>query len=175
MSCGVLSVEASRLGYRTKGLITICIFLALSVFTGAVAAAPSLRLDFYKDNGYGMGEDMQGQWTINAVVSSDVVRVEFYLDNQLQKNATLTPFSWSFNTADYNENKHVFTAIAYDSTGAIAESERQANFAGFPVNFVAAIIGIIVAVTVVALVVSVYRIRKFNAKKTKLNSTPKRR
>lgn len=152
------------MGCRTKGLIIVCIFLALSVFAGAVAAAPSLRLDFYKDNGYGMGDDIQGQWTITASVSSDVVRVEFYLDGQLQENATSTPFSWSFNTAEFSENKHMFTVISYDSSGATAESERQANFVEFPVSFVVAIIGIIVAITLVALVVSVYRIRKSNAK-----------
>lgn len=164
MSFTVLCAEVSSLGCRTKGLIIVCVFLALSVFAGAAAAAPSLRLDFYKDNGYGMGDDMQGEWTINADVSSDVVRVEFYLDGQLQENATSVPFSWSFNTAEFNESKHMFTVIAYDSFGDTVESERQANFVGFPVSFVAAIIGIIVAVTVVALVVSVYRIRKSNAK-----------
>ncbi len=153
------------MGYRSILLIIVCVFLSLFVIVGSVAAAPSLRLDFYKDNGYGMGEDMQGQWTINTVVSSDVIRVEFYLDGQLQKNATSAPFSWSFNTADYNQSKHTFTVIAIDSTGATTESERQANFVGFPVSFVVVIIGIIVAVTVVVLVVSVYRIRKSDAKK----------
>jgi uncharacterized membrane protein len=153
------------LGYRSRWLNIVCVFLTLFVIAGTVAAAPSLRLDFYKNNGYGMGEDMQGQWTINTVVSSDVTHVEFYLDGQLQKNATSAPFSWSFNTADYNQSKHTFTVIAFDSTGATTESERQANFVGFPVSFVVAIIGIIVTIIVVILVVSVYRIRKSDAKK----------
>jgi hypothetical protein len=161
------------LDYRTKGLITVCIVLALSLFAGAVAATPSLRLDFYKNNGYGLGDDMQGQWTINTAVSSDVVRVEFYIDNELQNNMTTAPFSWSFNTADYSEAKHTFSVVAYDSTGVTVKSEKQANFVGFPVSFIAAIIGIIVAVTVVALVVSGYKIRKSNVKKNQACASKK--
>jgi hypothetical protein len=162
----IVCVEGSNLGSAKKGLSAICLLLALFVFAGAVAAAPSLSLSFYKDNGYGLGDDMQGQWTINTAVSSDVVRVEFYLDNQLQKNATAAPFNWSFNTANYTEAQHTFRVVAYDSAGATAETEKQSNFVGFPVGFVAAIIGIIVAVTVVVLIVCIYRIRKHDAKKS---------
>ncbi len=140
--------------------------VALFVFTGSVAAVPALRLDFYKDNGYGMGDDIQGQWTINAIVSPDVTRVEFYLDNQLQENATAAPFSWSFNTGNYTEGKHTFKVLAYDSTGAVTEVEKQNNFVGFPVSFVVGIIGVIVALVVVVLVFSVYRIKKYNARKS---------
>jgi hypothetical protein len=157
--------EGSSLGYRNRGLITICFFLIIFVFAGAVCAVPILHLDFYKDNGYGLGDDMQGQWTINAAVSSDIVRVEFYLDNQLQKNVTSAPFSWSFDTANYTEAKHMFKVVAYDSAGVTAETEKQSNFVGVPVTFVAGIIGLIVSVTVVVLVVCVHRIRKHDAKK----------
>jgi hypothetical protein len=155
----------ANLGLAKKGLIVICLLLVVSVFVGAVAAAPTLRLNFYKNNGYGAGDDMQGQWTINTQVSSDVVRVEFYLDNQLQQNVTTAPFSWSFNTANYTEAKHTITAIAYDSAGVTATAESQRNFVGFPLSFVVGIIGLVVAVIVVVLIVCVYRIRKQNAKK----------
>lgn len=161
------------MGLKPEVLCIVCLVLAFSTFASVVVAAPSLRLDFYKNNGYGFGDDMQGQWTINTAVSSDVVRVEFYFDNQLQKNATSAPFSWSFNTDNYTEGKHALKVVAFDAAGATAESERQANFVGFPVTFVAAIVGIVVAITVLALVVSVYRIKKSNVKKERLSGARK--
>jgi hypothetical protein len=100
------------MGSKVKALYIVCLILVLSVFVGAVTATPTLRLDFYKDNGYGMGEDLQGQWTVNTEISSDVVRIEFYLDGQLQKNDTSAPFSWSFNTANFTEAQHTFKVVA---------------------------------------------------------------
>ncbi len=138
------------------------LFLALSLTLICVnaEAKPTLSLDFYKNNGYGSGSDMNGEWTLNTVVSQDVAYVEFYLDNQLQLNATATPFSWNFNTGSYTEGQHTIKAVAYDSAGETATEEIQRNFVGFPLTFVVGIIVLVVVVVIVSLGFVVYRARK---------------
>ena len=140
----------------------LVLFLALSLTltTSAVEANPTLSLDFYKDNGYGMGEDMNGEWTLNTVVSQDVQYVEFYLDNQLMLNDSSAPFSWNFNTGSYSEGQHTFKVVGYDSLGETATAESQHNFVGFPLTFVVGIIALVVVITVVSFTFALYRARK---------------
>jgi hypothetical protein len=154
------------LGFRVKGLclLLVCLVFVLPCFW--VAAVPIVSLSLYKDNGYGMGNDMNGAWTVNAAVSQNTSYVEFYLDDTLQLNDTSAPFSWQFDTINYTEGTHTIKAVAYDSAGENATAQVDRNFVGFPVNFVVGIIAVVVAVTAIAVVVSVYRIRKQNAKKT---------
>jgi hypothetical protein len=150
---------------NAKGLGVVCLVLALSFLVVAVEAAPSLSLSFYKNNGYGMGNDINGQWTVNTAVSQDVVYVEFYLDEQLQKNATAAPFNWSFDTVNYTEGDHTIRVVAYNSLGEKSIADSQRNFVGFPVNFVVEIIVLVVVVMVLSLVFLLYRVRKQDAKK----------
>ncbi len=72
-------------------LVMLSCLVATCILT--VQAKPTLSLSFYKNNGYDMGNDMNGLWTINTAVSSDVTHVEFYLDDVLQCNDTVAPFS----------------------------------------------------------------------------------
>ncbi len=141
---------------------SLVLFLALSLtlISFGVEAKTTLSLDFYKDNGYGMGEDMNGEWTLNTVVSQDVQYVEFYLDNQLQLNDTSSPFSWNFNTGSYSEAQHTLKAVAYNSLGETATAESQHNFVGFPLTFVVGIIGLVVVLTVGSFGFALYRARK---------------
>ena len=129
-------------------------------FAATVKAAPSLSLSFYKDNGYGMGNDTNGLWTVNTHVSQDVSFVEFYVDNQLQLDDTSAPFSWSFNTANYAEGLHAIRVVAYNTSNETATAIAERNFVGFPWGFIAEIIGVIAVGFAVALVVSVYRIKQ---------------
>ena len=129
-------------------------------FAATVKAAPSLSLSFYKDNGYGMGNDINGLWTVNTHVSQDVSFVEFYVDEQLQLDDTSAPFSWSFNTSNYAEGLHAIRAVAYNSSNETATAVTERNFVGFPWGFIAEIIGVIAVGFAVALVVSVYRIKQ---------------
>jgi hypothetical protein len=129
-------------------------------FAAIAAAEPTLSTSFYKNNGYGMGDDMGGEWTLNTSVSSDVVFVEFYLDDQLQFNATTAPFSWHFDTSNYTEGQHTFHVVAYNSDGESADTTFQRNFVGYSADFVVYIIVIVVVVLVASLAVLLYRVRK---------------
>ena len=125
-----------------------------------VQAKPSLSLSYYKNNGYGMGNDISGMWTINAAVSQNVFSVAFYIDDQLQENDTSSPFSWSFNTENYTLGLHTIKVTAYDSLGETETLEVQRNFVGFPTELIVGIISLVVVVLVVAILLSVYKIKK---------------
>lgn len=141
-----------------------CLALSAVSMFASVEAKPALSLNFYKNNGYGMGNDLNGEWTINTEVSSDVQYVEFYLDNQLQFNISSRPFSWNFNTGSYTEGAHTIKVVAYDAAGESATAERQANFVGFPLTFVVGIIVLVVVVIVGGFGFALYRARKSEAK-----------
>jgi hypothetical protein len=147
--------------------LSACIVLVLSGLAVSYAA-PSLSLSWYKNNGYGMGTDMGGEWTLTAEVSQDVVRVEFYLDSVLQQNDTVAPFSWNLNTANYNLGTHMFRVVAYDSAGASATTDAERNFVEY--SFSSVLITIILATVAgfaVLLVVSWVWIKKKAKQKRK--------
>ncbi len=154
-----------RLTVKLVGICLVCVVIALSVT--AVLATPTVSLSWYKNNGYGMGNDIGGQWTITAVTSSDVTRVEFYLDNQLQQNDTSTSFNWAFNTNDYSLGTHTIKAVAYNAEGQTATAQADRNFVEYSMNLFGIIIGVIVSVMAILLVTLLYRVRKKEAKKTK--------
>ena len=158
--------EVARMRFKGVTLVCfiVCLVLILPCLVIAVAAAPFLSTSFYKNNGYGMGADIYGQWTLNTSASQDVVRVEFYLDNQLQQNDTEVPYGWSFDTVNYTEGSHIIKAIAFNSLGESATASAQRNFVGFPINYVVGIIVLIVVVIVVSLVVALFWVRKTEAK-----------
>ncbi len=124
-------------------------------------AKPNIDLDFYKNNGYGIGEDIGGTWTITAAVSSDVQYVEFYLDNQLQLNDTSAPFSWQIDTSDYPSGSHAIKAVAYDSSGDNAFLQVNRNYQETPLSNIVTPIAIIVAAIIVSSIAfAIYRSRK---------------
>lgn len=82
-----------RIGcHKTLHLILLATVIVLS--SARVAeAAPSIQLSLRRDWGYGgFGGEINGRFTAIAQVSSDVTRVEFYLDQFLVLNITQTPF-----------------------------------------------------------------------------------
>ncbi len=137
-------------------LVLICTATALVV--GLAEAKPSIDLSFRKDNGYGVGKNIGGLWTVSATVSSDVQRVEFYLDGQLQQNDTSAPFSWQFDTVNYSSGSHAIKAVAYDSLGDTAFLQVERNFEETSTQTIIVIIVVIViAIVAAAIGLAVYR------------------
>lgn len=124
-------------------------------------ANPTLSVSLYKDNGYGLGNDIAGLWTLKTSVSADTAYVEFYIDDQLQQNVTASPFRWQFDTANYPLGEHQLSAVAYDSAGTSTTDKVSRNFVE---NNTSTVITIVIAVAVVvvavAVAVAVYRIKK---------------
>ncbi|NLD47194.1 MAG: hypothetical protein GX660_08335, partial [Clostridiaceae bacterium] len=126
-----------------------------------VIASPSLSTSYYKNDGYGLGDDIGGQWTINTDVSPDVFYVEFYVDEQLEFNDTLAPFSWSFNTNNYTLGLHTIKVTAFNPSGETATVTSERNFVEYSTtNFLIIIFVLVIVVFVVLLVVSLFKVRK---------------
>jgi Bacterial Ig domain len=124
-------------------------------------AKPSIDLDFTKNNGYGVGNDIGGVWTITAFVSSDTQYVEFFIDNQLQQNDTSTPFSWKVDTSNYSSGAHTIKAIGYDFLGDNAFLQVARSFQETPTETVTTtILAVVVVIIIIALVFALYRARK---------------
>jgi beta-lactamase superfamily II metal-dependent hydrolase len=60
--------------------------------------------------------------TANAADDIGVVRVEFYLDNLLQRVDTAAPWSWSWNSAASANGKHTLFVYAADGAGNLNNS-----------------------------------------------------
>jgi hypothetical protein len=123
-------------------------------------AKPSIDLGFEKNNGYGVGNEIGGLWTVSAHVSSDVKYVEFYLDGQLQQNDSSAPFSWQFDTTNYSAGSHAIKAVAYDSLGDTAFLQVERNLQETSTGTVTGIIvAIVIAVIIAAIGFAVYSTR----------------
>jgi hypothetical protein len=142
----------------------ICAILALS-FTNVLATS-TVSLSWYKNNGYGMGNDVGGQWTITADASPDVTSVGFYLDSNLQQNDTAAPFTWAFNTADYSLGTHTIKVVAYNFEGQTVSTQVERNFVEYSMNVFWVIIGGVVAMFAVLFIFAVYRVMKGDAKRS---------
>ncbi len=148
-----------KVNTKIVGICLISVVLALS--TGAALAAPTVSLSWYKNNGYGWGNDIGGEWTITADVSSDVTCVEFYVDDTLVQNATDAPFKWAFNTEDYSNGEHAISAIAYDNAGEMATTQVDRNFVEYSAsNILWLIVTIFVVSLVIVLAVAIYKVKK---------------
>ncbi|MDR2707312.1 MAG: hypothetical protein LBB87_00990 [Nitrososphaerota archaeon] len=114
----------------------------------------SLHLSSFKNNGYAAFNEINGQFTISAEASSNIVRVEFYLDDNLMLNATSTPYRWSFNTNDYDIGEHTLNVVGVTSSGETVTETRQYNFISFPTMFVIGIIVLIVVIFLVSIIIA---------------------
>lgn len=147
-----------------KGImfVCLCIVCSLSVpyLVANVSASPTMSLSWHKDNGYSMGNEINGVWTINANVSPDVVYVEFYLGGQLQQNDTSSPFSWQFDTINYSEGMHIIKAVAFNTLGETVIVQVERNFVGFPLFFVFGIVIVVVVVLAISIGTALYITKK---------------
>jgi hypothetical protein len=109
-------------------------------------AKPSIDLGFERNNGYGIGIEIGGLWTVSANVSQEVVYVEFYLDGQLQLNDTSAPFSWQFETSNYSPGSQAIKAVVHDSLGDTAFLQVERNFQETSTGTVT---GIIIAISLI--------------------------
>lgn len=153
--------ESERKMNNKTFIILALIALAALPAIYTASAAPTISLSLYKNNGYGMGQDIAGQWRINTETSSDVIHVEFYLDDQLQTTDNTAPFSWDFNTGNFTVGTHTLKAVAYNSAAESQTASLQRNFVeDNTTDVLILIIAVVIVVVLLAVVVSVYRIKK---------------
>ena len=152
-----------KLGPLVVAFVLLVYYLAASNGLSSIEAKPTLSIRLYRDNGYGFGDDISGLFTVRTEVSADVTRVEFYLDNLLQSNATTSPFNWSFDTNNYTLGLQTIRVVAYDALGEEASAEIQRNFIEFPTLLILSIIVASVVITFAGIVIGIFRARKREA------------
>jgi len=113
---------------KKTGRITILILITCLavVFTPASAQGEeeTLILNFNRDFGYGgFGGDIQGRFSLKVSAPDDIVRVAYYLDDELVFEGSEPPFKWQFNTASYPEGRHTFSAIGFKADGTEVGAE----------------------------------------------------
>lgn len=97
-------------------ILTILVMFTLPVF--AQENAETLVLDFNRDFGNGgFGGEIQGRFSLKVTSPDDVVRVEYFMDGEPVYEGSEPPFKWQFNTANFTEGRHTFSAIGYKSDG----------------------------------------------------------
>ncbi len=83
----------------------------------------SLVLDFSREFGYGgFDGDIQGRFSLKVQSPDDLVRVVYYLDDEVVFEGREPPFLWKFNTANYSEGQHTFKAVGYRANGNVIQS-----------------------------------------------------
>lgn len=139
----------SRKSVAIVSLVSILLFSIATSNVLTVQAQPSLSISFYKNNGYGWGNDINGIFTMNTETSDDVAYIEFYLDGNLLGNCTEAPFKWRFDTNDYELGLHTLKAVAYDAQGNNATSQVERNFVEPQTGLLTVIIAVSVGVPIV--------------------------
>jgi hypothetical protein len=152
--------RSPKLKFKGTCVLLLLLMLSLTCSNLLAMAKPTLTLDFRRNNGYGMGNNLNGDWTINTIISQNVTHVEFYLDDLLMLNDSVAPFSWSFNTGDYSMGSHTIKVVAYDSLGEAAIQEMPEDFIEYPLLYVTGIISFVLIVTIVIFLLGLRSIKK---------------
>ena len=97
------------------------------------------------------GYGIQGLFTVHVSGPDGLLYVEFYIDDVLQENDTESPFSWQYNTDEYQTGKHTIKIIGYSADDS-GTKETEQNFITLTDPVFLAFIGIIVIIVVVSLV-----------------------
>jgi hypothetical protein len=142
-------------------LMVLLTFLGYSLSASQVSAQPTISLSINKIGGYQLGSDISGDVIVSAKVSSDVSRVEFYLNGTLKYNDTRTaPFNWTFKTDNYPLGHYNITAVAYDSSGHQASVPLYGNFVSVLIGPIAAIATIVAIFIIAPLLIAWYYSKK---------------
>ena len=110
-----------------KKLAWIIVFVAIVLLPlgTVIAAEPGFSIRLNRDFGYGgMGNQIQGRFSIIVTDDLDFVRVTYMMDEVEMGTQTAAPFRFQFETDDYAPGLHEYWAIGELSDGTILESNR---------------------------------------------------
>lgn len=110
------------------GLLAAIILLVPTAMAEAQDAG-GLTLGLRRDFGYGMGDDIQGRFTLSASGPDNLETVTFYLDQVVLSTVNEAPFRFSFSTGDFALGVHVIAAEGVLTDGTrLRSDERTINF-----------------------------------------------
>lgn len=64
-----------------------------------------------------------GDVTFRATITGSFTRIEFRLDNQLRDVASISPASWTFDSATVTNGPHTLSVRAYDAAGNVGSAD----------------------------------------------------
>jgi hypothetical protein len=91
--------------------IVACLLFLLAAVPASAQTDSELTIEFHRGFGYAAGAEIQGAFSLTAAGPESLVRVDYYLDDQLLGSATQPPFKISFNTGDHPLGRHTFIAV----------------------------------------------------------------
>jgi hypothetical protein len=97
----------------------ICLIFPVSAFA---QDEPALELRLSRDNGYGLGNQMQGNFSYRVSGPDNLVRVEYLMDGEVIAESTSEPFRYSFVTDDFELGLHEMSAVGYTDDDQRLES-----------------------------------------------------
>jgi hypothetical protein len=83
---------------------------------------PALELSLSRDNGFGLGNQMQGNFSYRVRGPDNLVRVEYLMDGEVIGESTSEPFRFRFVTDDYGLGIHEMSAVGYTAEGQTLQS-----------------------------------------------------
>jgi hypothetical protein len=108
---------------KIQFLSIFTLLLTLVFIYPAQAQDETLKLRLGKDFGFNAGSQMQGVFSMSAKGPDSVIRVVFYIDDQVLGEDSEAPFKIQFSTDSYPLGMHSLHATGYTSTG----EELQSN------------------------------------------------
>lgn len=95
----------------------LCLFIFVIIVGGGRATAQGeddFTVSLSRDFGYGgFAGDIEGLFTIKASSPDALVRVVFYIDEQIMMDDSTAPFSYQFRTGNYPLGTHELYAVGY--------------------------------------------------------------
>jgi hypothetical protein len=102
------------------------LFLLIALLFAAPAFAqdeePALEMSLSRDNGFGLGNQMQGHFSYRVRGPDNLVRVEYLMDGEVIGESTAEPFRFPFITDDFELGPHDMSAVGYTADGRVLHS-----------------------------------------------------
>ena len=142
---------------------TLILVLLLTVLAFAQTEADQLSLRLSRDFGYSSGTgDIQGNFSLRASGPENLVRVGFFMDDQLMGEITEPPFRLRFITDDYPPGLHRMSAVGYTADSLeLTSNEIRAEFVTAQqsrqqtVRFVLPLLGFLAVAFLISLVIPI--------------------
>lgn len=110
---------------RSASVLLFAFFLLLPGTALAQEETETLTISLNRDFGYG-GFDgrIQGRFTLHASGAEELVRVEFFINDDLLGIVETAPFEVQFHTDNFEPGSVTLYAVGYTADGSILESNR---------------------------------------------------
>jgi hypothetical protein len=111
---------------RNVALSLFFLFLLINASEArAQAEDDGLELRVMRIFGFRLGNTLQGRIGLRADGPEDLIRVVFYLDDEMILEDSEAPFQAEFSTGEFSPGKHTLQAIGYTRDGKTLESEVE--------------------------------------------------